>query len=198
MVKYIVGVIILIAWLFLLRVLTRAELNAWKFLVGSAGLFVLLFIFIEPLVVDRLAQIVALIASLPGKIGDIYSAYYKYGTIFISSDVGSISLKIDFECSGVIEIMAFISLLAFFRVYTRTERIIVGVLGTIGIVLANALRIVVICMMIHFGGIDTYYLAHTFVGRIVFYGLSVLLYFYVFTKPQIVKQKVGKFSYDAD
>ena len=94
--------------------------------------------------------------------------------------------------------MAYLSLLIFYRVYTVYERFCVGILGVIAMILANALRITVICLIIYFGGIDMYYIAHTFVGRFVFYGLSVMLYFYVFTKPQIIKQKVGSFSYDSD
>ena len=89
------------------------------------------------------------------------------------------------------------SLLIFYRVYTVYERFCVGVLGVIAMVLANALRITIICLMIYFGGIDTYFIAHTYVGRLVFYALSVVIYFYVFTKPQIIKQKVGSFRYDS-
>ena len=29
----------------------------------------------------------------------------------------------------------------------------------------------------------------------MFYALSVMMYFYVFTKPQIVRMKIGKFKY---
>ena len=93
--------------------------------------------------------------------------------------------------------MLFRSLLIFYRVYTVYERFCVGVLGVIAMVLANALRITIICLMIYFGGIDTYFIAHTYVGRLVFYALSVVIYFYVFTKPQIIKQKVGSFRYDS-
>ena len=56
-------------------------------------------VFLQPVLTQPLARIVALLASLPGKIGDIYSAHYKYGVIFVESAVGAISLKIDFECS---------------------------------------------------------------------------------------------------
>lgn len=140
----------------------------------------------------------ALLASIPGKIGGIYNAHYKYGVIFVESGGSAISLKIDFECSGIIEIIAYLSLLMFYRVYTVYERVYVGVLGVIAIVAANALRIIVICLFLYFGGIGMYYTAHTFVGRFVFYGLSVLIYFYVFTKPQIMKQKVGSFRYGDD
>lgn len=196
MIKYIVGLIALAVWLFVLHILNKSKLNFWHYIVGSMGAFILMLIFIEPVLMQPLSRIVALLASIPGRIADIYSSHYKYGVIFVESSVGAISLKIDFECSGIIEIMAYVALLLFYRVYTVYERIYVGVLGVIAIVLANALRITIICLMIYFGGIDMYHIAHTFVGRLVFYALSVILYFYVFTKPQIIKQKVGSFRYD--
>ncbi len=196
MLKYVAGLIGLLIWLFILHILNKSKLNFWHFLIGSVGAFILMLVFLEPVLTQPLARIVALLASLPGKIADMYSAHYKYGVIFVESSVGAISLKIDFECSGIIEIIAYLSLLIFYRVYTVYERFCVGILGVIAIVLANALRITVICLMIYFGGIDTYFIAHTYIGRLVFYALSVVIYFYVFTKPQIIKQKVGSFRYD--
>ncbi|MCI8858739.1 MAG: exosortase family protein XrtG [Lachnospiraceae bacterium] len=196
MLKYVAGLIGLLIWLFILHILNKSKLNFWHFLIGSVGAFILMLVFLEPVLTQPLARIVALLASLPGKIADMYSAHYKYGVIFVESSVGAISLKIDFECSGIIEIIAYLSLLIFYRVYTVYERFCVGILGVIAMVLANALRITVICLMIYFGGIDTYFIAHTYIGRLVFYALSVVIYFYVFTKPQIIKQKVGSFRYD--
>ena len=92
----------------------------------------------------------------------------------------------------------FVSLVAFFRVYTVYERVVVGILGTFYIIFANALRIIAICVIIYIWGMPSYYVAHTFIGRLIFYGLSVLLYFFVFTKTQIVRQKVGGFTYGTD
>ena len=43
-----------------------------------------------------------------------------------------------------------------------------------------------------------YYIAHTYVGRIFFYAATIVLYFYVFTKSQVVRMKVGSFSYDKE
>lgn len=196
MIKYIAGLTALCLWLFLLRVLDKSKLNFWRYLTGSAGAFILMLVFLQPLVLEPLSRIVALLASLPGKLAGIYSSHYKYGVIFVDTAIGAVSLKIDFECSGIIEIMAYASLLLFYRVYTVYERICVGVIGVVALVLANALRITVICLMIYFGGVDVYFIAHSIVGRIVFYALSILLYFYVFTKPQIIKQRVGSFRYD--
>lgn len=195
---YIVGAIACAIWLYVLHALKRAELNFWRFLVGSIGLFVLLMLYVRPWATQPLAQAVAALAGLPGWLTGTFESYFKFAVIFVDSAAGAMTLKIDFECSGIVEIMAFVSLLAFFGVYTRSERVLVGVLGTLAIMLANALRIILIAELIHFGGPNMYYVAHSLFGRLLFYALTVILYFYVFTKPQIVRMRVGRFTYDHD
>ena len=139
----IAGIIFLIVWLYILWALRRSDLPAWRFIWGSCGLFVLMMIFVRPYCTQPLAQVVAAIAGAFGKITGMFSAYYKYGVVFVDSRAGAISLLIDFECSGILEIMAYLSLLAFFQAYSRYERIAVGVIGTVYIILANAIRITV-------------------------------------------------------
>ena len=193
--KYIIAIIAVCVWLYLLWVTDRASLPFWHFILGAIGLFLLMMFFVHPLLTEPLARAVAAVAGLVGKLTGTFSPFFKYGILFVQSAAGAITLQIDFECSGIIEIMVFLSMLVFFRVYTVAERVVVAICGVIYIVLANALRIIIICEMIHFGGLDLYYISHTLVGRLVFYALSVLLYFYVFTKPQIIRMKLGKFSY---
>lgn len=193
--KYLVCIIAAVVWLYLLSVLKRCKLQAWHFLLGCMGLFTFMMIFVRPAMTQPLAQCVAAISGLFGKLTGMFSAYFKYGIIFIRNAAMAITLQIDFECSGIVEIMVFLSLLCFFDVYSRSEKVFVGILGTLGIILANVVRIIVICVMIYFGGTKVYFIAHAIVGRLLFYVLSVLLYFYVFTKPQVVRIKVGKFTY---
>lgn len=193
--KYLIGIIAVFVWLYLLHVTDRAKLPFWHYILGAMGLFLLMMFYVRPVLTEPLARAVAALAGLVGKITGTFSPFFKYGILFVQSDVGAITLQIDFECSGIIEIMAFLALLVFFRVYTVAERVIVSICGILYIMLANALRIILICEMIHFGGLDLYYMSHAVVGRLVFYVLSVLLYFYVFTKPQIVRMRLGKFSY---
>jgi exosortase family protein XrtG len=183
-------------WLYLLWVLTRAKLYFWKFLVGSLGLFIILMVGVQPILTQPLARCVAAVAGLFGKLTGAFTAYFKYGILYVPTATGSMSLKIDFECSGIIEIMAFLCLLAFFRVYQFHEKLVVGVIGVAFLILANALRITIICLALYFFGTNAYFITHTFIGRIFFYTLSVYLYFYVFTKPQVIQTKVGSFSYD--
>lgn len=193
--KLIVCAVLAVIWWYLLRVMDRAGLNFWHFVLGSGGLFVFLIVLVQPVLTKPLAQVVAAVAGLFGALTHTFAAYFRYGVLFIQAQGGAMTLQIDFECSGIIEILAFISLLAFFRVYTRNQRVVIGIMGTIAIILANVFRIIVICEIIYFGGPKVYYVAHSLIGRFIFYGLSVLLYFYVFTKPQIVSMKVGSFKY---
>ena len=188
----IITIVLVLVWLYVLHLLKKSELSFWRFLVGSAGLFIFGMVWIRPLLTQPLAQVVAAISGIVGQLTGFYSTYFKYGVIFVNTVANeTMTLVIDFECSGILEIMAFISLLAFFKSYTNLEKVIVGALGTVYMIFANALRITVICLMIHFGGTKLYYVAHTFVGRIIFYVLTVAMYFYVFTRTQVLRQKVG-------
>jgi exosortase family protein XrtG len=194
--KLLLIVVLALAWLYLLRVLRRAELPFWTFLTGSMGIFLLLMVTVQPVLTQPLARAVAALAGVFGSLTGTFTAYFKYGIIFVPSAAGAMTLRIDFECSGIIEIMAFLSLLAFFRVYQPHEKLVIGLIGTAYIMLANALRIVLICLALHWFGTTVYYVMHTFVGRLLFYALSILLYFYVFTRPQVIRTRVGSFSYD--
>lgn len=192
--KIILGVIGFAVWIYLLRLLNKANLKFWNYLLGACGFF-LICMSMRPFVAMPLARTVAALAGIVGKLTGTYTAYYKYGVIFISSVSGAISVRIDLECSGIIEISAFLALLAFFRVYSIPERIYVGLIGTVYTIVCNAFRLTIICLMIHYLGTDYYFVAHTIVGRLVFYVLQVLLYFFVFTKPQVLRMKVGNFGY---
>lgn len=192
---YIISVAAIALWIWLLHVLKKAGLRFWRYLLGACGLFLIFMIIIRPWAVLPLARLVAAIAGIFGKVTGFYQAYFRYGVIFIESFNGAITVNIDMECSGIIEISAFVSLLTFYQIYNVPERIYVGIIGTLYTLLSNALRISVICTMIHFLGTDYYYLAHTVVGRIVFYVLQVILYFFVFTKPHVLKMKTGDFAY---
>ena len=192
------SIVCAVIWGYVLTVLKRCKLHFWLFLVGSVGMFMLCLIWLEPVLVVPMQKAVAVVSGMLGELTGVFESYFEKGMLFIQNGGNSLSLYIDFECSGILEIMAYLSLLLFFRAYTKYERGILSVLGTAYIILANALRIIAICVIIHYFGMSAYYVAHTFIGRILFYGLSILLYFFVFTKTQIIRQKVGGFSYGMD
>ncbi len=183
-------------WLINLVILYKIKNQAAFVTIGMLGSFVLMMIFIRPVATMPLARIVAAMAGFFGRLTGFFTAFFKYGILFVETKTGSMTLQIDFECSGIIEIMVYISILAFYKVYTLTERAILSAFGFLYIMVANALRLILIATMIHFGGEDMYYIAHTYLGRLFFYVATVVLYFYVFTKSHIVRMKVGSFTYD--
>ncbi len=192
------SILAIVAWIWILVVLRRAKLKFWHYLLGSVGLFTILMLAVRPFMTMPLARLVAAVAGLFGKITGFYQAYFRYGVIFIESGKEALTVNIDLECSGIIEISAFIALISFFEVYSIPERIYVGIAGSLYTLVTNAIRIAVICTFIHFAGTDYYYMAHTFIGRIVFYVLQVLLYFFVFTKFQVKRTKTGGFDYSKE
>ena len=122
---------LLIVWIYALTVLYRAKLGFWYYVTGSVGFFTFAMIFIEPLAVPILQKQVAAVAGIFGELTGMYDSYFKAGILFISHNSTNLSLYIDFECSGVIEILAFLSLLIFFKVYSHYERVVVGLMGTL-------------------------------------------------------------------
>ncbi len=186
----------MIIWIYLLTVFHRAKLTFFKFLVGSVGIFILMMAVFQPLVTVPLSRLVAASAGVLGEVTRLFTAYHQYSLIFIETGESAISMYIDYECSGVIEIFAYLALICFFPVYNILEKVLVGMAGIVWIFLSNILRLLIICVLVYIFGDSIYYFAHAIFGRIVFYGLSVMLYFNVFTKSQIIRQRVGKFSFE--
>ena len=188
-------VVCFLVWIYLLSVFTRGKLYFYQFIWGSVGLFVFMMMWIQPVAIRPLTNLVCSAAGVAGRMTGFYESYSEYSMLFVQHGSEAISLCIDYECSGIIEMMAYVSMLAFFRVYDWMQRIILSVLGCMMIFFANIIRLFVIGTTIYYFGNDAYYIAHTIVGSIIFYALSVILYYYIFTKSQIVKQKIGGFHY---
>lgn len=186
----------LAVWLYLLSVCKRGQLNFYHFIIGSIGAFIIAMSYVayyEDLVVGLFIRILAPIGNLTG----MYESYIERGLFFINNNEMAMSFYIDLECSGIIEMLVFVCLLAFFQVYTRKEKIVTAIIGVALIIIFNCIRMITILAMIYFGGQEYYLIAHSVVGRLIFYVLTIILYYNVFTKKQINKQKVGAFAYES-
>lgn len=183
-------------WIGLLIILHRAGLKGWYTIVGVLGMFIVSVMVFLPLFVTPLSQFVAAIAGIFGRLTGTFESYFKYGIIFVKTHADEyITLRIDFECSGIVEILLYIAWVMFFSVFTKYQKIVMSIIGFLYIVIVNALRIVIICEIIHFGGNGVYGFAHNIVGKLFFYVLIILLYFYVFTKQQVISMRLGGFGY---
>lgn len=192
----ILKIILFILWIYLLYVFQRGKLAFFKFLLGSIGLFFIFMNFINFFKVPCI-QFFTYILGLIGKWTSLFEGYAEYGMFFINHNNTVISLYIDLECSGLIEMMVFISLITFFPVYKPFEKIKIGFTGIVFICIFNYIRILSIILLIYQFGSPVYAFAHSIFGRFVFYVLIIILYFNVFTKSQLSRQKVGKFDYNS-
>ena len=183
-------------WIYILSVTARAKLPFFKFLIGTAGTFFALLLPCRHYVTPFLSEFASWAAGSIGKLFGFCEGFPQHSILFVNTVNGSISLYVDYECAGVIEILVFVSLVMWFPALRLGEKIVTAILGTFYTLAANVLRLIAVCAVISHYGPDSYYIAHTVVGRLIFYGLTVFMYYEVFTKTQIKRQKVGNFSYD--
>lgn len=193
--KYVL-IISLVIWLYLLSVFKRTKLSFWLFIVGSVGCFVFMMAWLQPLLIGPLTKGVAVVAGFLGNITGLFQSYFQYGVLFINNKDCCISMYIDYECSGIIEIMAYSAMVWFFPLYHFYEKLLLNIIGFIWIFIANVIRIFMICLLIYYYGNNIYYFAHTIFGRLIFYTFSIFLYYQVFTRSQVLRQKIGSFRYE--
>lgn len=171
----------LVVWLYGLSICKRAALPTYYFIWGSVGLFFLLFFLSRPYLIWLMVQTVVTGVGLI--VGPLHLAQTAagYGLILIDTANGALSLAIDYECSGVIETIAFWSLLIFYPIYRLKATVFLGLVGLFFIYFANVARLVLIVILVHYFGSPIFFFAHTILGRLFFYALVVYFYYRVFT-----------------
>ena len=115
-------IVTFIIWIYVLTVLKRGKLEFWYFIAGSVGLFIYMLILVEPVILAPLQKAVSAVAGMFGDMTGIYESYFNKNVIFISTGDTNLSMYIDYECSGIIEILAFLALLWFFPLYHTYEK----------------------------------------------------------------------------
>lgn len=190
-------IILVLVWAYVLYVLKKQKLTAFYFMLGSAGFFGFTFIAFKTYLTKVCSVVLLFLMNILGKATNYYSVYEYYNIIFINNKDSAISMYIDYECCGVIEILVLISLVLFFPVFTLGKKILNCIIGSVYIMVANVVRLFCVSTFIYYKGNDYYYIAHAVIGRIIFYILTILLYFYMLSWTQIKKQKIGNFTYDS-
>lgn len=175
----------IVVWLYLLSILKRARLSAFYFIVGSGGLFFILIALSDPYWVWFFTHAVINGVKWFGELTGMSTVMNHYGLISISNPTAPVTMSIDYECSGIIETVAFLSMVIFLPMYNKFERVFFSILGTLWIYVANVIRLVSVIVIVHFGGGNLFFLAHSIVGRLIFYVLVIMLYYEIFTFSQL-------------
>ncbi len=94
-------------------------------------------------------------------------------------------VEIGIECSGLLEEAVLIGLLWFYpgwRLLPRLGWVTFGVLATY---VGNLIRVLFIVMTLHAWGKASLFVAHTVIGRIIFFFFIVVIYWAVLTRPTL-------------
>lgn len=193
--KLFISIILFIIWFYILSVFKRVKQDFFFFMFGSVGAFLFLFAYVMPVIQKPVITMVTYIAGNIGELTHTFSYSTEYGIITLSEKGFPVNMYLNMECSGIIEIITYFSMICFYPAYRVVERVILCLSGIAFITFANVIRIVSIGILVN-TGVTSFYTAHVIIGRFIFYTLMIIMYFYVFTKRQIVKQKVGEFNYD--
>lgn len=194
MLKYIIGMLFLIIWIYIISVLKRTKLDSFLFIWGSVGFFLFSLFYLSNTLITPFLNISTTIAGWIGELTNTFSVFSNYGILAINS-IESINLYIDFECSGILEILTFVGMVMFFPAYKMYEKLIIQLFGILYILFANVIRLSFIAIVTYYTGMEYYYITHTILGRLIFLFLIIFLFYKVFTVKQILNQKVGNFNY---
>ena len=95
------------------------------------------------------------------------------------------NLSIGLECSGLLEGSVLIGLVAFFPASSMVTRSKLLILALVATFVANIIRMMVIVGAVGMLGQGALDVAHVVLGRIVFFALAVMIYWFVITKPTL-------------
>ena len=178
-------------WVMAFLLLSKTKMNFFKFLVGSIGLFTLGMIFLLPYCQDYFNKIIANTLKVIAVYTKYFDVYTGNSIVTVTTKTGIVSILIDYECSGIIEMLVFTSLSMFFPFGGFVRKVMLTLMGNVYIFIANIIRILFIVFITKTFGVGIYYLAHTLFARILFFGFMIILYYVVFTLTHLKYQKVG-------
>ena len=187
--------LLFVLWVLILILLRKSKMHFFKFVVGSIGLFCFMMYLGRNSIEGYLEYGVTWGIGVLGNITGLFYSHPQYSMISIYRMGQAISFFVDYECSGFVETLVYVSLLLFYPVYKAKEKIKYLFAGCSYILISNIIRVFVICFITRQWGSSMFFLSHTVFARLLFFALMVILYYYVFTRPHIIRQKVGNLSY---
>lgn len=105
--------------------------------------------------------------------------------LMVPDATGWSGLRIGVESSTLIELSVLAGLLLFYPKQTARQRGAYLITGIAVTYMLNLLRLIIIIVMILIWGKPAVTLAHTVVGRLVYFGGVVMLYWFLMTKPTL-------------
>jgi exosortase family protein XrtG len=116
-------ILLLLIFIYLLTIFKRKKLDFFYFLFGSIGLFLIVLFCFKDLIIIGMIKFTTMYMGVIGELTNGWVGYADYGVLFVDNGLETISLSIDYECSGFIETLVYGSLSLFFPVFSFLQRI---------------------------------------------------------------------------
>ena len=172
------------------------------YLIGSIGLaFIIIFVGratpLQGLMESGVASSTFLMTNLMGIPARMFEAEANSLMIFVvgqlvGHDNGWTMVRVTVECSSLLETGVISGMVGFYPAWSVRKRFMLVALGVIAAFVANIIRLAVIIWTLHWFGKDSLFIAHTIVGRAVFFVLIIAVFWYIITLPtmRVVAKKL--------
>ncbi|MHB8126305.1 MAG: exosortase family protein XrtG [Desulfitobacteriaceae bacterium] len=179
-----------IVWLVIIVFLKKHRIWLFYFIWGAVGFTVLLIMTIKDSPMEYFMEHQSgLILQFILRLLNIVSLVYNDapGTLLVLSRIDNTwtTMGVDIETSGLLEMCIFLGLIFFYPGYSTKMRIGYSWLGVILVYLINLVRMLTVISIVQVGGRDYLFFAHSVLGRLVYFVLTIALYWVVFTKPTL-------------
>ena len=180
-----------VAWAALVLFFWRARAWLPYYILGASGAAVLIVIFSREVIpaelwlrvltaysVHGVAELVGLSTTLarePGTLMVIGVPHHQEWT----------NLTVGLESSGLLESAALFGLLAFFPTGDAKSRALTLAIALAASFGANVLRILIIVTVVSYAGQGSLDFAHIFLGRIAYFFMAMVIYWYAITRPTL-------------
>lgn len=184
---------ILSIWIFATVLFRQLKLDFFRFITGSLGFFAITMIFFREPLEFILVNSLCYILNLIGNTTEWFKVVLEYAILIIEGKQGGIlNISITYQCSGVIELAVFTCLALFFPFLSNYKKVYVVIVGNLYLFACNIIRILFIVASVKLFGVQVYEFSHMILARILFFLLTIVLYYRVFTRNQLKNQKVGE------
>lgn len=190
MMLYISLTILLILWAVAVALLYSRRQWLIYYLLAAFGLTFFIVLYFQGAGIDLwLSEVeVSHTAAILGRLGMDVS--HVSNQLFIPTAEGWAILVCALECSALFELAVLFALIVFYLRFSPLRKGLSIIFGLATTYVANIFRLVLISGITNRYGEEYIFMAHTVVGRMLFFGLVLVIYWYLITRPSIIS--IGK------
>jgi exosortase family protein XrtG len=179
------------AWGGLVLFFWRARAWLPYYVLGASGAAVLIVVFSREVIPMELwlRQLTAYsVNGIAGIVGLNTTLAHQPGTLMVIGVPHHqewTNLTVGLESSGLLESSALVGLIAFFptgHTRSRAATLAIALAASFG---ANVIRVLIIVAVVSYGGQGSLDFAHIFLGRIAFFFMAMVIYWYAITRPTL-------------